>query len=76
MQVGVVDNTEVTQFDLYPGLHSLTIYFTLSDAYARGFVRPICISYLTVHRRKLEEYHNEIRNKVQKVTYMGGVHYL
>ena len=63
-------DSEVIEEDLlgeFSGLSAVVRYITLHDIRARGFVRPLCISYLTWDRRKLDTCLHHIRQKMKEV---------
>jgi hypothetical protein len=61
------DDTQVLQLSLIANLHTYVHYFTLHDVHARGFVRPMCLAYVTKDKRKLQEKFPDLRNEFLKV---------
>ena len=51
------------QFDIEKGLHAYVHYFTLYDERARGFVRPMCLAYVSRDARKLQKYFLQIQKE-------------
>ncbi|CAM1296803.1 SMCR8 (predicted) [Pycnogonum litorale] len=58
-----VDDTQVILPDVLPGIHAYAHYMTLSDINARGYVRTMCLAYVTTDKLKLTEHFLSIRNK-------------
>ncbi|XP_042206125.1 uncharacterized protein LOC121855307 isoform X2 [Homarus americanus] len=57
----VYEDTQMVQQDINPGVHVYVHYFTLYDVRARGFVRPMCLSYISSDARKLLHYFSQLR---------------
>ncbi|KAK8734367.1 hypothetical protein OTU49_006153 [Cherax quadricarinatus] len=57
----VYEDTQMVQQDINPGVHVYIHYFTLYDVRARGFVRPMCLSYISSDSRKLLYYFSQLR---------------
>ncbi|XP_045595703.1 guanine nucleotide exchange protein SMCR8 isoform X2 [Procambarus clarkii] len=57
----VYEDTQMVQQDINPGVHVYVHYFTLYDVRARGFVRPMCLSYISSDSRKLLHYFSQLR---------------
>ncbi|KAG1662889.1 Guanine nucleotide exchange protein smcr8a [Nymphon striatum] len=50
--------------DVLPGIHAYVHYITLSDIQSRGYVHPMCLSYVTVDNKKLFDQFENIRNQL------------
>ncbi|XP_071526490.1 uncharacterized protein [Panulirus ornatus] len=59
----VYEDTQMVQQDINPGVHVYVHYFTLYDVRARGFVRPMCLSYISSDCRKLLQYFSQLRQQ-------------
>lgn len=64
----LTNDTQIVLSTVVDGLHALVNYFLLYDICARGFVRPMCIAYLTSEKKKLIDYFESMRNKFLEVT--------
>ncbi|XP_070000810.1 guanine nucleotide exchange protein SMCR8 isoform X1 [Penaeus vannamei] len=64
----VCADTQMVQQDIEPGIHVYVHYFTLYDVRARGFVRPMCLSYISSDSRKLLHYFSHLRLHFSKAT--------
>ncbi|XP_068204425.1 guanine nucleotide exchange protein SMCR8-like isoform X2 [Palaemon carinicauda] len=64
----VCADTQMVQQDIEPGIHVYVHYFTLYDVRARGFVRPMCLSYITADSRKLLKYFSQLRQQFTTAT--------
>ncbi|KAG0713221.1 Glycine receptor subunit alpha-2 [Chionoecetes opilio] len=64
----VYEDTQLVQQDLTPGVHVYVHYFTLYDVRARGFVRPMCLSYISADHRKLLHYFSHLKQKFTAAT--------
>lgn len=64
----VCADTQMVQQDIEPGIHVYVHYFTLYDVRARGFVRPMCLSYITTDSRKLLKYFSQLRQQFTTAT--------
>ncbi|XP_037797892.1 uncharacterized protein LOC119593059 [Penaeus monodon] len=64
----VCADTQMVQQDIEPGIHVYVHYFTLYDVRARGFVRPMCLSYISSDSRKLLHYFSHLRLLFSKAT--------
>ncbi|XP_071954839.1 guanine nucleotide exchange protein smcr8a-like [Antedon mediterranea] len=64
----IYDDTCLLQEELSEGAHAYVHHFTLYDIYARGFVRPFCLAYITSEKNKLVVHFDKIINKFKKVT--------
>lgn len=62
------EDTQLVQQDLNPGVHVYVHYFTLYDVRARGFVRPMCLSYISSDYRKLLHYFSQLKQKFTAVS--------
>lgn len=65
----VCADTQMVQQDIEPGIHVYVHYFTLYDVRARGFVRPMCLSYISSDSRKLLHYFSHLRLLFSKVSH-------
>jgi len=75
-QFKISKDTEVIENDLqgqFSGIGAVVRYITLYDTQARGFVRPLCIAYLTWDRIKISHSLGVIRNKLRRVSEPIGV---
>ena len=64
----VYEDTQLVQQDLSPGVHVYVHYFTLYDVRARGFVRPMCLSYISGDHHKLLHYFSRLKQKFTAVS--------
>lgn len=64
----VYEDTQLVQQDLTPGVHVYVHYFTLYDVRARGFVRPMCLSYISADHQKLLYYFSHLKQKFTAAT--------
>ncbi|KAK7040806.1 hypothetical protein SK128_004870, partial [Halocaridina rubra] len=64
----VCADTQMVQQDIEPGIHVYVHYFTLYDVRARGFVRPMCLSYITSDSRKILKYFSQLREQFTAAT--------
>ncbi|XP_033123540.1 guanine nucleotide exchange protein SMCR8-like isoform X2 [Anneissia japonica] len=64
----ISDDTCLLQEELREGAHAYVHHFTLYDIYARGFVRPFCLAYITSEKSKLVNHFEIMMNKFRKVT--------
>lgn len=62
------EDTQLVQQDLTPGVHVYVHYFTLYDVRARGFVRPMCLSYISADHEKLLYYFSHLKQKFTAVS--------
>ncbi|KAF4526458.1 hypothetical protein B566_EDAN014070 [Ephemera danica] len=67
-QFTICKDVELMQVSVMPGMHTYAHYFTLYDIKARGFVRPMCLAYVTRDERKLESNFNLLREQFLKMT--------
>jgi hypothetical protein len=51
-----------------PGLHAYVHYLTLHDPVARGFVRPLCLAYVTADQYKLLQMFPKLREEFLQVS--------
>ena len=69
-QFQVACDSEVVESNLlgeFTGVSAVVRYITLHDTRARGFVRPVCVAYLTWDGRKLDTALHTIRRRMAKV---------
>ncbi|XP_023211041.1 guanine nucleotide exchange protein smcr8a-like isoform X1 [Centruroides sculpturatus] len=59
-----VRDTQLLKPDAMKDTHALINYFVLLDSQARGFVRPICIAYVTCDKHKLIQNTNLLQNAI------------
>ncbi|KAK3879170.1 hypothetical protein Pcinc_016248 [Petrolisthes cinctipes] len=59
----VYEDTQLIQQDINTGVHVYVHYFTLYDVRARGFVRPMCLSYISADYRKLLRNFSQLREQ-------------
>ncbi|XP_045114486.1 uncharacterized protein LOC123506451 [Portunus trituberculatus] len=64
----VYEDTQLVQQDLTPEVHVYVHYFTLYDVRARGFVRPMCLSYISADHQKLLYYFSHLKQKFTAAT--------
>lgn len=64
----VYEDTQLVQQDLNLGVHVYVHYFTLYDVRARGFVRPMCLSYISSDYQKLLHYFSLLKQKFTAAT--------
>ncbi|CAG0886871.1 unnamed protein product [Cyprideis torosa] len=64
----IIEDVQVLHSNLSPGLHAYTHYITLCDVKARGFVRPICLSYLSHEKDKIRLIFEELRERFLKAS--------
>lgn len=64
----VYEDTQLVQQDLNLGVHVYVHYFTLYDVRARGFVRPMCLSYISSDYQKLLHYFSLLKQKFTAVS--------
>ncbi|XP_063227353.1 uncharacterized protein LOC134533710 isoform X2 [Bacillus rossius redtenbacheri] len=67
-QFKLCEDAQVLQSDVLPGLHVYAHYTSLSDVKARGFVRPLCIAYVSPDRQKLDQELLNIRETFLQMT--------
>ncbi len=63
----VAADTQVVMLDPGSGAFAYVHHFTLYDARARGFVRPYCLSYVSLHADKLMRFHAGLRDDFTRV---------
>ncbi|XP_076028799.1 uncharacterized protein LOC143017794 [Oratosquilla oratoria] len=64
----VCSDTQLVQQNIEAGIHAYVHYFTLYDVRARGFVRPMCLAYISRDAQKLLTYFSMFRNKFCSIT--------
>lgn len=57
------EDAQVLQMCVMPGLHAYVHYLTLHDPVARGFVRPLCLAYVTADQYKLSQIFPKLRKE-------------
>jgi hypothetical protein len=57
------EDAQVLQMCVMPGLHAYVHYLTLHDPVARGFVRPLCLAYVTADQYKLSQMFPKLREE-------------
>ncbi|XP_059477953.1 uncharacterized protein LOC132198145 isoform X2 [Neocloeon triangulifer] len=67
-QFNLAEDAQVLQTPVVPGVHAYVHYFTLYDLHARGFVRPMCLAFVTRDKKKLEGQFLQLREAFLKVT--------
>ncbi|CAG0920298.1 unnamed protein product [Notodromas monacha] len=60
----VAPDVQVFQTNLLPGVHAFANYVTLCDVRARGFVRPLCVAYVTGDELKVPVIFEELRERI------------
>nr|CAD7397878.1 unnamed protein product [Timema poppensis] len=63
-------DAQVVRPEVLPGIYAYVHYFTLQDLQARGFVRPLCMAYLTPDRLKLDSILVELREHFLQTTHI------
>jgi hypothetical protein len=61
---------QVFQTNLLPNVHALANYVTLCDVRARGFVRPLCIAYVTGDDSKIPSVFRQLRTRLMRASAM------
>src|SRR3989338_2048308 len=56
MELNESPDSQVILYDPSSDIYAYVHYFTLLDVHARGYVRPICLSYVTQERDKLYDH--------------------
>ena len=64
----IAQDTQTLQTYVSHGRHAYVHYFTLNDLHARGFVRPLCVAYVSSNQNKLHRIFPELRERFLKVT--------
>lgn len=62
------EDTQVVMTEPSENLAAYTHHLTLLDIYARGFVRPICLSYITRDKKKILNHFNQFLYHFNKVS--------
>jgi hypothetical protein len=57
------EDAQVLRMCVMPGLHAYVHYLTLHDPVARGFVRPLCLAYVTADQYKLSQMFPKLRKE-------------
>lgn len=63
-----VDDTQVVITEPTENAFAYVHHFTLLDVFARGYVRPICMSYITRHPTKIMDNFSTLMKKFNKVS--------
>nr|CAD7589918.1 unnamed protein product [Timema genevievae] len=63
-------DAQVVRPEVLPGIYAYVHYLTLQDLQARGFVRPLCMAYLTPDRLKLDSILIELREHFLQTTHI------
>nr|CAD7447408.1 unnamed protein product [Timema bartmani] len=63
-------DAQVVRPEVLPGIYAYVHYLTLQDLQARGFVRPLCMAYLTPDRLKLDSILVELREHFLQTTHI------
>ncbi|KAL6073495.1 Guanine nucleotide exchange protein smcr8 [Balamuthia mandrillaris] len=63
-----MEDTQVVISEISEDAFAYVHHFTLLDVFARGYVRPICMSYITRHPTKIMENFSQILEKFNKVS--------
>ncbi|KAJ1526867.1 hypothetical protein ONE63_008425 [Megalurothrips usitatus] len=69
-QFCICQDTQTLQSHVSPKRHAYVHYFTLYDLYARGFVRPLCIAYVSSNLQKLHKIFPQLRDQFLMITEM------
>ncbi|GAB6030985.1 Guanine nucleotide exchange protein smcr8 [Chamberlinius hualienensis] len=64
----ISQDTQVILSSITEEFHAFSNYFNLYDISARGFVRPICIAYITTNKRKLVDFFDSLRISILSVS--------
>ncbi|CAB3386535.1 Hypothetical predicted protein [Cloeon dipterum] len=64
----LAEDAQVLHTLVIPGVHAYVHYFTLHDLHARGFVRPMCLAFVTRDKNKLEKMFLQLRESFLRVT--------
>ncbi|XP_006825462.1 guanine nucleotide exchange protein smcr8a-like, partial [Saccoglossus kowalevskii] len=64
----VAMDTHIVIEDELEGAFAYVHHFTLYDIYARGFVRPFCMAYITPDKKKIMDNFEELLRKFKKVS--------
>lgn len=67
-QFCICQDTQILQTHVSQGRHAYVHYFTLYDLRARGFVRPLCLAYISSDHHKLHRIFPQLRDHFSKVT--------
>lgn len=62
------EDAQVLQMSVMSGLHAYVHYLTLHDPVARGFVRPLCLAYVTADQHKLSHMFPKLRKQFLQMT--------
>lgn len=62
------EDAQVLQMFIMSDLHAYVHYLTLHDPLARGFVRPLCLAYVTADQYKLSQMFPLLRKQFLQVT--------
>lgn len=66
-QFSICQDTQILQTHVSHGRHAYVHYFTLYDLRARGFVRPLCLAYVSSNHLKLHNIFPHLRDQFLKV---------
>lgn len=67
-QFCICQDTQILQTNVSHNRHAYVHYFTLNDLHARGFVRPLCVAYVSSNDQKLHRIFPQLREHFLKVT--------
>ncbi|KAJ4447227.1 hypothetical protein ANN_09230 [Periplaneta americana] len=62
------EDAQVLQMSIIPGLHVYVHYLTLHDPVARGFVRPLCLAYVSADQYKLSDMFPMLRKEFLQIS--------
>ncbi|PSN51574.1 hypothetical protein C0J52_17890 [Blattella germanica] len=61
------EDAQVLRLFVMPDVHAYVHYLTLHDPGARGFVRPLCLAYVTADQYKLSQLFPKLRNQFLQI---------
>ncbi|KAE8745331.1 hypothetical protein FOCC_FOCC007879 [Frankliniella occidentalis] len=67
-QFCICQDTQTLQTHVSHTRHAYVHYFTLYDLHARGFVRPLCVAYVSSNNQKLSKIFPQLRDQFLQLT--------